>query len=115
MQGVTLNGTGTFAGLSPTSVNFGNQAVGTSSNPQTVTLTNLGSAALSKIKIVITGTDFFDFTETSTCGATLASGASCAINVVFKPHATGSRGGSLNVRATGASNAAPVPLRGTGD
>lgn len=37
------------------------------------------------------------------------------MNVTFTPHGTGNRGASLNVRATGASNLAPVPLRGTGD
>lgn len=115
LQGVTLKGTGTFAGLSPASVNFGSQAVGTTSSPQTVTLTNLGPAALSKIKVQITGANRFDFPETSTCGATLTPGSSCGINVTFKPLATGARGASLNVRATGASNPAPIPLRGTGD
>lgn len=115
LQGVTLKGTGTFAGLSPSSLNFGNQSVGTTSNPQTVTLTNLGTAGLSSIKIQITGGNRADFSETGTCGNTLAAGASCAMNVTFTPHDTGNRGASLNVRATGASNPAPVPLRGTGD
>jgi hypothetical protein len=115
LQGVTLKGTGTFAGLSPTSLSFGNQSVGTTSNPQTVTLTNLGTAGLSSIKIQITGGNRADFSETGTCGNTLAAGASCAMNVTFTPHGTGNRGASLNVRATGASNPAPVPLRGTGD
>lgn len=116
LQGVTLKGTGTFAGLSPTSVNFGTQAVGTSSNPQTVTLTNLSSStALQSIKIAFTGSNTADFSETSNCGSTLAVGANCAIKVTFTPHATGARGASLNVRLTGTPNPAPVPLRGTGD
>ncbi len=115
LQGVTLKGTGTFAGLSPTSVNFGNQAVGTSSNPQTVTLTNLASTTLQSIKITITGVNKSDFSRTGTCGNTLAAGANCSINVVFTPQATGSRHGTLNVTLTGTSNPAPVPLTGTGD
>jgi hypothetical protein len=115
LQGVTLKGTGTFAGLSPTSVSFGNQGVGTSSNPQTVTLTNLSSGTtFSSIKIAITGVNGADFSATSDCGSTLAAGAHCSIKLVFTPQATGSRRGTLNVTQNGTNNPAPVPLAGTG-
>jgi hypothetical protein len=114
LQGVTLKGAGTFAGLSPTNVSFGNQAVGTSSNPQKVTLTNLGSVALSAIKFTITGVNQADFSGTSTCGKTLAPGANCSISVVFTPHGTGGRKGTLTVRVSGTNNPAPIPLSGMG-
>jgi hypothetical protein len=114
LQGVTLKGAGTFAGLSPTSVTFGNQAVGTRSNPQLVTFTNLGSVALSSIKFTIAGANQADFSATSTCGKTLAPGANCSISVVFTPQGTGGRKGTLNVRLSGTNNPAPVPLTGTG-
>jgi hypothetical protein len=114
LQGVSLKGAGTFAGLNALSVSFGSQAVGTSSNPQTVTLTNLGSTTLESIKTTITGVNKSDFSGTSNC-TTLAPGASCSINVVFTPQATGNRQGTLNVALTGTTNPAPVRLTGTGD
>src|SRR5438270_872644 len=41
-----LNGTGPGVGLAPTSLDFGNQLLTTTSTPMTVTLTNTGTAAL---------------------------------------------------------------------
>lgn len=67
-QTVALTGTGTVVPLSPLNVNFGNQRVGTTSPPQTVTLTNTGSTPLSIQGIGIAGTNFGDFVETTTCG-----------------------------------------------
>ena len=78
---VALTGTGTVVQLSPLNVNFGNQRVGTISPRHTVTLTNIG----------IAGTNFGDFVETTTCGSRLPANASCAIQVRFKPRATGPR------------------------
>ena len=115
LQGVTLKGTGTFAGLNPTGLNFGSQAVGTTSNPQNVTLTNLGTATLSNITFTITGVNHGDFAATSKCGKTLSAGGSCTINLTFTPQGTGSRQGTFTVKLTGTPNPAPVPLRGTGD
>src|SRR5207253_1830989 len=46
-QVIALTGTGTVVELSPTSLNFGDQRVGTISPPQTVRLTNTGSTPLS--------------------------------------------------------------------
>src|SRR5205823_896534 len=72
--------------LSPTSLNFGNQNVGTTSAPQTVTLSNIGTATLSITSIGIENGDYSsDFAETNNCGTSLAAGASCAINVTFTP------------------------------
>src|SRR5580704_14837433 len=41
-QKVRLTGVGTAVSLSPSSLNFGDQKVGTTTQPQTVTLTNHG-------------------------------------------------------------------------
>jgi FG-GAP-like repeat/Abnormal spindle-like microcephaly-assoc'd, ASPM-SPD-2-Hydin len=108
---VNLTGTGSTAqgtlALSPTSLTFATQSVGTASAAQTVTLTNGGSAAVPISQISATG----DFKETNTCGTSLAASASCQISVTFAPTAGGSRSGILTVAA---ANSPTVALSGTG-
>ncbi|MEP7304058.1 MAG: choice-of-anchor D domain-containing protein [Acidobacteriota bacterium] len=60
-----------------------------SSVPQTVTLTNSGTADLVISSVVASG----NFTETDNCVTTLAVGATCTITVTFVPLNTGSTGG----------------------
>ena len=62
---VALQGTGRYIQLSATSLNFGNQPVGTKSLSKRVTLSNKGSVAVNFTSISITGTDSNDFAETS--------------------------------------------------
>jgi len=77
--------------LSQTSLNFGNQTVGTTSAVKTVMLTNSGNATLTISGIVAT----VDYAETNTCGSSLAPGANCKINVTFHPTAKGTRTGAV--------------------
>ena len=102
--------------LVPTSVDFGNQTFGVTSAPQTVTLTNSGTAVLTITSIAVAS----DFAQTNTCPvspATLAVAASCPISVTFKPTATGERTGSITITDNG-SNATSgkhtVGLKGNG-
>jgi hypothetical protein len=90
-QTVMLTGVGTVVTLSPTSLNFGNQTVGTTSAPQTVTLTNHARRVLNIFGDGFSGTNPGAFAETHTCGRSLAAGASCTVNVTFTPTARGSR------------------------
>jgi len=113
-QTVPLTGTGTTVQLSPASLAFGTVAVGKSSSAKTVTLTNLGSTALSITGITFTGTDPNDFSETNTCGSSVAAGQSCSINVTFTPLATGSRTANLSVADSGGGSPQTVSLSGTG-
>ncbi|HYX53487.1 MAG TPA: choice-of-anchor D domain-containing protein [Candidatus Limnocylindrales bacterium] len=96
--------------LSPTSVSFASQMVGTRSTAQTITLTNTGGAALSISGINVTG----DFSQTTTCGTSLAAGASCSIQVTFAPTATGSRTGTISVTDNAAGSPHSASLSGTG-
>src|ERR1700730_3185689 len=73
-QTVSLKGTGTDAQLSTVSLRFGNQPVGTTSNPMTVTLTNVGSTSMSISRISVAGLNAADFAETNTCGTSLEAG-----------------------------------------
>jgi Abnormal spindle-like microcephaly-assoc'd, ASPM-SPD-2-Hydin/Beta-propeller repeat len=100
-------------GVSPASLMFASQTVGTNSASQAVTLTNNGTAALAITGISVTGTDAGDFSETNTCGSSVAVGASCAISVVFKPTATGSRTASLSIADSAAGSPQLVALTGT--
>ena len=113
-QTIALAGTGTVVLFSSGSLDFGNQPVGTTSQPQRVTVTNVGTAPLLLAGIGITGTNFGDFVETTTCGSKLAPGASCAIDVRFRPKAKGSRQAFLDVADNGGGGPQRVALAGTG-
>ncbi|MBS1850170.1 MAG: DUF4082 domain-containing protein [Acidobacteria bacterium] len=108
------NGTAPIASLSPTSVAFGVQAVNTTSPASTVTLTNTGTASLTISSTSITGTNSTNFARTTTCGSTLAVGASCTFNVTFTPSASGSRSASLSVSDSASGSPHTVALTGTG-
>jgi len=105
-----------LAVLSPPTLNFSSQLVGSSAD-QSVTLTNSGSAALLITSIGFTGTNASEFTESNTCGSSLAAGSSCTINVTFTP-TTAPPGGvpataSLSVTDSAASSPQTVAITGT--
>jgi hypothetical protein len=102
--------------VSPASINFGNQVLGTTSATQNVTLTNIGSLPLSCCGIGVTGTDQqdFPFFLLPSCGP-LDPGASCTEQVSFSPTALGARTATF-VFSTNAEpgNPSTVSLSGTG-
>ena len=113
-QKIPLSGTGTYIQPSPTSVNFGNQPVGTTSLQKKVTVSNKGSVTVSISGITITGTNAGDFAEVNNCGTSLPGGASCFIGVTFTPSTTGSRTASVSISDNGGGSPQQVPLAGTG-
>jgi hypothetical protein len=91
---------------------FGNVIVGTAPAPaQTLTVRNDGGVTATGL---IVGPLTAPFSRTTTCGATLAGGATCTITVTFTPSAATSSTGSLAVTSSVAVNGAPVALSGTG-
>ena len=103
--------------LSPTSLTFGNQAEGVTSAPQSVTLTNSGTSALTITKIQVTGANAADFAQTNNCPkspATLAAGANCSINVTFTPLKGGPRSAAVSVTDNATGSPQKVTLSGTG-
>jgi HYDIN/CFA65/VesB family protein/ion channel inhibitory toxin len=100
--------------LYPTHLSFGSIAIGNHSFAKTVTLTNVGTSSLTIYGIAITGTDRKDFTQTHTCGPTLARGAICIIKVTFSPTALGTRTAALSIYDNGGSSPQRVTLSGTG-
>jgi hypothetical protein len=99
--------------LSPTSLAFGNQQVGVPTSLP-IKLTNTGNATLTITKIQITGANGTDFTQTNTCGTSVAAGANCTFTVVFTPSWTGARAGSLTITDNATPPTQTVNLTGTG-
>ena len=99
--------------LSPTSLTFSQQYVGTSSVAQNITLANIGNAMLSAPSVGFTGTNPGDFSQTNTCGSGVAAGANCTISVTFAPTAAGTRGASLSIADNASGSPQTVNLTGT--
>jgi hypothetical protein len=59
--------------------------------PESVTLSNIGSAALAFSSVSVTGADTADFTATSDCAPSLPIGGTCTITVTFVPQSSGTR------------------------
>jgi len=113
-QTVALSGAGTVMNLTPTTLSFGNQARGTSSAPQNITMTNIGSTDVSITTIGISGAQSSSFSQTNNCGSTLAAGASCTIAVTCTPQVTGGLNASVSVSDTGGGSPQQVHLSGKG-
>ncbi|WP_344504603.1 choice-of-anchor D domain-containing protein [Dactylosporangium maewongense] len=94
--------------VSPNALGFGSVATGGASAAQAVTVTNSGTASAPVGTIAVSG----DFTQTNTCGTSIAAGSSCTVSVTFRPSAAGTRTGNLSVTAAGVTST--VPLSGTG-
>jgi hypothetical protein len=71
--------------LSASCFSFPNQPVGTASKAQLSTLTNLGPGALTLGTPTFHGVDPSEYSVTTTCGASLAVGASCTYGITFTP------------------------------
>jgi hypothetical protein len=111
---VPLSGTGeSQATVSPATLTFAAQTVGTTSAAKTVTLTNNLSTALA-FNVTFTGADPGDFTETNTCGSSVPTKSHCVISVKFSPKATGTRTATMNVNDGANNSPQTVSLTGTG-
>jgi trimeric autotransporter adhesin len=118
-QTATLSGSGTapavpVVALSPSTISFGNEVTGGTASAQTVTLSNTGNAALTISGITIGGTNATDFAETTTCGESLAAGASCTIAVTFTPGSAASFSATISVADSAAGSPQITSLSGTG-
>ncbi len=109
---IALTGIGFGVGITiaPQSLTFNTASIGSSSAPQTVTLTNSGTDPLSITGIQISGS----FVETNSCPATLATAQTCGINVAFKPTSFGSSTGSITISDNADGGSQTVLLSGNG-
>jgi hypothetical protein len=96
--------------LSTSSFTFSAQQVSTQSAAQTLTLTSSGNSPVTITSFATTG----DFTKTDTCTKqTLPVTATCTVQIVFAPSATGTRSGQLTIFANIPTGQATVALSGT--
>ncbi len=109
-QAVALAGTGTapVASVSPGSLAFGPQVLGTTSATRTVTLQNTGTGPMQVASVVATA----PYSETNTCAGSIVPAASCTIMVSFAPTATGSASGTLTIMDNAGTQT--VTLSGSG-
>jgi uncharacterized repeat protein (TIGR03803 family) len=113
-QTVALTGAGAafMVTVSPSSVIFPGQYVGTSGLNQNIQLKNNGPTALTIGSVVASPSS--DFSQLSACGNSLAVGASCSIGVFFDPSTSGTRNGTLTITDSAPGSPQIVPLTGTG-
>jgi hypothetical protein len=96
---------------SPQGLAFGMQAVGTTSAPRTLTLTNQNTAAILMGPITAT-VDYI--VSANNCPATLGPGKNCTVEVEFAPTQTGPMPGTLYVSDSDPNSPQEPPLSGTG-
>jgi len=103
--------------VNPASYNFGSVNVGSSSAPQTFTVSNMGTGNLVLGTLSLTGTNPGQFSkQNDTCsGQTLPPSSNCSAQVKFSPTSTGAKTANLSI----SSNDVQTPtinasLSGTG-
>ena len=117
-QVVTLSGVGVqpnavITSPNPPQINFGEIQVGSASAAQPVTLLNNGGGTLYISSITFTGPNPTEFSQTNNCNGSLASGATCTINVIFSPTMDGLGEAYINVNDN--SNPSPQQVSLSGD
>jgi hypothetical protein len=108
--------------VSPGSIAFGAQTVGTHSPTKTVTLSNLQASTLSISQVIFAGPFILDTSSNTTCpiaggavSGTLAGNSSCVIGVIFAPTAAGfTTGGQMTVISSSPNSPLLVNLSGDG-
>lgn len=117
---VTLNGTGVstvpVVSRNPATLNFPLTAVGQQSATQRVTFSNAGPGAAT-ISTIVPSAGFATVAPVAgACanGGTVASGASCFVDVRFVPSSAGVATGTLTINSSGTPGAVASALSGTG-
>jgi len=110
LQILALNGTGTApaATITPSTLSFSSQLLGTSSTARNITVKSTGTGPLQVTNVAVSG----PFSQTNTCSGSIAPAASCAIAVVFSPAVVGSASGVLTI--TDNAGTQTVSLTGSG-
>jgi hypothetical protein len=111
-QIVNLSGTSLSpaVGLTPLTLDFGVVANGTTSSPETVTVTNQSGKTLSSIGITASG----GYNVVNNCPASLPTGGTCSFSVTFSPTSGGPVTGDVTITDSDISSPQLVGLSGTG-
>lgn len=117
-QQVALTGTGIVqVSVTPAAVTFPWTTLGTTSAAKVIKVKNNQNALLtfSGTPFTFTGTDPGDFAQAATtCGSTLAAGATCTLSITFTPTAKGVRTAALSVADSASPSPQTMNLSGTG-
>lgn len=102
--------------LTPSSLTFTTQAVGATSPPQSITVTNAGGSGLFINSAQTRGTNALDFTQVNDgcSGLTLAPGGSCSVAITFTPTDGGNRSATFILTDNAANSPQTAPITGTG-
>jgi PASTA domain len=116
---VALTGTGSApvgATVSPTSLDFTDQTVATTSPMQAITLTAPGTGNYPVGGLAVAGgtAPEFALVDDPCSGTTIPSRGSCVVGVQFTPQTPGKRSAHLQIVAADGSATADVPLHGIG-
>ena len=85
----------------------------TDTTTQAITLKNTGTATLSSLAVSIAGSYASSFTQSNTCGTSVAAGATCKITVTFKPVDAGALTAQLSIADNATGSPQMVSLKGT--
>jgi len=115
---VPLTGIGLLTGqavpvITPSALDFGDQAVNVASAPKLVTVTNAGAVDLVVSGSTVTSPSDFQRVST-TCAAPVPPLGQCTIGVTFSPSASGARSATLTITSNSATGSDTVPLTGVG-
>jgi hypothetical protein len=102
------------AGLSATTLAFGNQTIGMTSAAKMVSISNTGTANLVLGSITTTGANAADFAPSNCSNTTLTPGTNCSISVTFTPAALNARTAALSIASNAGGSPHGVALSGNG-
>ena len=100
--------------VSPSNLTFPSTLVGSTAAAQSITITNNLSTAISSPASAITGPNAADFSQTSSCPASLPGGANCTANISFKPSTPSVETATLTMTSSTGNTTQTVALSGTG-
>ena len=114
---VPMSGTGTAPPTpslqaSPTSLTFGAITVGTTAATKAISISNTGGASATGVAFANTNAAEFPVSG-NTCGATIASGTTCTLNVAYAPSGVGADSETLTISYAGGTSI-PIALSGSG-
>lgn len=96
--------------ISPRLIAFPNQAVGTMSLPQVITISNNQSTLLNLSNIEVSA----PFSQTNSCGVSLQVGQNCTLSITFTPSAAKYFSSSIILTDTALNSPQTVTLTGSG-
>jgi hypothetical protein len=101
-----------IATLSPATLTF-TSIDGTTSAAQAAQLANTGNAPLTISAITLRGAGATSFTQTNTCGTSLAAGSNCTLSVTFTPASVATFNASVSIADNAAGSPQTLTLTGT--